>query len=82
MSQEYVYKCNETEPRFPGGTLKIAEHADPPYHEKLEWNVVTEPMEGPDDFVERVLEHVRQGKSFTCLGAPGTGKIQRDLGEG
>ncbi len=28
----------------------------------------------PDDFVEKVLEHVRAGKSFTCLGAPGTGK--------
>ncbi len=34
----------------------------------------TEPKEGPDDFVEKVLEHVRKGLSFTCLGAPGTGK--------
>ena len=75
QSQEYVYKCNElAEPRFPGGTLKIADHVDPPYHEELEWNDVTEPTEGPDDFVDKVLEHVRAGKSFTCLGAPGTGK--------
>lgn len=73
-SQDYVNKCNETEPRFPGGTLQIADHVDPPYREKLEWTVVTEPTEGPDDFVDRVLEHVRAGKSFTCLGAPGTGK--------
>ena len=72
-----MYKCNEAEARFPGGTLKIADHVDPPYHEKLEWNVIEEPTnidEGPDDFVERGLEHFRQGKSFTCLGAPGTGK--------
>jgi len=47
---------------------------DPPYHEELEWNVMEEPMDGPDEFVEKVLEHVRAGKSFTCLGAPGTGK--------
>ena len=52
----------------------MAEHVDPPYHEQLEWNVIEEPAEGPDNFVERVLEHVRQGKSSTCLGAPGTGK--------
>ena len=30
-----VYKANECEPRFPGGTLKVAEHVDPPYHEQL-----------------------------------------------
>ena len=75
QSQEPVYKCNEVpEPRFPGGTLKFAEHVDPPCHGDLDWNVVTEPTEGPDDFAEKVLEHVRAGKSFTCLGAPGTGK--------
>jgi len=73
-STELVYKANECEPRFPGGTLKVAEHMDPPYHEQLVWKTHTEPKEGPDDFVEKVLEHVRNGLSFTCLGAPGTGK--------
>jgi len=76
-SQEFVYKCNQTKPRFPGGTLKIAhqgEHIDPPFHEELEWNVIEEKLKGPDDFVEKVLEHIRADKSFTCLGAPGTGK--------
>ena len=52
-SQEYVYKCNETEPKFPGGTLKVAESITPPYSEQLEWNTIEEPTEGPDDFVER-----------------------------
>ena len=75
QSQEYVYKCNEVaEPRLPGGTLKLAENVDPPYHDGLSWDVVAEPTEGPDDFAEKVLEHVRAGRSFTCLGAPGTGK--------
>lgn len=73
-SIELEYKANECEPRFPGGTLKVAEHVDPPYHEQLAWKTYTEPKEGPDDFVEKVLEHVRKGLSFTCLGAPGTGK--------
>ena len=75
QSQEYVYKCNEvTEPRRPGGALTLAEHVDPPHHNELDWNLVVEPTDGPYDFVETVLEHVRAGKSFTCLGAPGTGK--------
>ena len=52
----------------------MADHVDPPYHGELDWNVVVEPTEGPDNFVEKVLEHVRAGKSFTCLGSPGTGK--------
>ena len=45
-----------------------------PYHNQVAWNVATEPTEGPDDFAEKVLEHAKAGKSFTCLGAPGTGK--------
>ena len=67
MSQEYVYKCNEVDPRLPGGTLTLAGHVDPPYHSELEWNVIEEPTEGPDDFVEGVLAHMRAGRSFTCL---------------
>ena len=59
---------------FPGGTLKVAEHVDPPCSEQLEWNTIEEHTEGPDDFVEKALEHVRQGKSLTCLGAPRTRK--------
>ena len=84
QSREPVYKCNEVaEPRLPGGILKLADHVSPPYHGELDWNVVVEPTEGPDDFAEKeVLEHVRAGKSFTCLGSPGTGKSNRDLGQG
>ena len=74
LSQELVYKCNEAEPRYPGGTLTVAPHTDPPHMEPMEWITHVEPKEGPDDFVEMVLEHIRKGLSFTCLGAPGTGK--------
>ena len=73
-SQELVYKCNLSEPRYPGGSLTVAPHSDPPSPEILEWVTHVEPKEGPDEFVEKVLEHVRKGRSFTCLGAPGTGK--------
>jgi len=54
--------------------LTVAEHADPPFHAPLPWTTHTEPREGPDDFLDQILEHVRQGKSFTCLGPPGVGK--------
>ena len=73
-STELVYKANECEPRFPGGTLKIADHVDPPYHDELTWKTCTEPKRGPDEFLEQVLQQVNTGKSFTLLGAPGVGK--------
>lgn len=73
-SDELVYKANECEPRFPGGTLKIADHVDPPYPDELTWTTYTEPKHGPDEFLERVLQQVNMGKSFTLLGAPGVGK--------
>lgn len=78
-STELVFKANECEPRFPRGTLKVAESVDPPHHEQLMCKTYTEPKEGPDDLVEQVLEHVRRGTSFTCLGAPRTGKTEKIL---
>ena len=74
-SKELVYKCNPSQPRFPGGTLSISQHVAPPNIEPLEWTTHIEPKEGPDDFLEKVvLKHVEAGKGFTCLGAPGVGK--------
>ena len=52
----------------------MAEHVDPPTHEPLEWTTHIEPREGPDNFLEKILQHVDEGKSFTSLGAPGVGK--------
>ena len=60
-SKELVYKCCACDPRFPGGNLTVAPSIDPPNVESLEWTVHVEPKEGPDDFVELVLEHVKQG---------------------
>ena len=46
-----MYKCKELETvRFPGGTLKLAEHMPPPTHKELNWHLVEEPLEGEDDF--------------------------------
>ena len=39
-SQALVYKCEEKEPRYPGGTLKVAEHVDPPIPEAMAWNII------------------------------------------
>ena len=40
----------------------------------MEWETHTEPKKGPDEFLQKILDHVSAGKSFTCIGAPGTGK--------
>ena len=53
--------------------MTVAPSIDPPYVEPLEWTVHVEPKEGPDEFVDQVLDHVKQKKAFTCLGDPGTG---------
>ena len=68
-----MYKVKECEPHMPGGALKIAAHAEPPTHEPLQWKVVVEPP-GEDDFADKILEHVRSGRSCCIEGPPGTGK--------
>ncbi len=73
-SEELVYKCKVCEPRFPGGKLKISQHIEPPTHDQLEWIMHTESLVGPDTFLEQILNHVKEDKSFTCLGSPGVGK--------
>ena len=73
-STELVYRVKTCEPRFPGGKLKIATHTEPPYPKLLEWDTQTESKRGPDDFLQRILDHVSADKSFTCIGCPGTGK--------
>lgn len=70
-SNELVYKANLCEPRLPGGSLKVSEFVDPPYPSELEWTTYTE---GEDGFLQQILDHVQEGKSFTCLGPPGVGK--------
>ena len=52
----------------------MAEHVDPPIHAPLPWVIHSEPTGGPDGFLDQILEHVRQGKAFTCQGPPGVGK--------
>ena len=70
-----MYKCKELETvRFPGGTLKLAEHTDPPTHKELNWHLIEEPLEGQDDFKNIILAHILSGKSCFISGGPGTGK--------
>ena len=66
------------EPKYPGGTLTLAEQIAPPTHKPLEWRVVVEPLEvGTDAFISDViLPHVEAGLSCTVLGPPGTGKTE------
>ena len=58
-SKELVYKCAPCEPRFPGGELSVAPSIDPPSLEPSEWTVHVESKEGPDNFVDKVLDHVK-----------------------
>ena len=69
-----MYKANECEPKYPGVILRVAEHVEAPYHDELTWTTYTESKEGPDEFLEKILDQVNMGKGFTCLGAPGVGK--------
>jgi hypothetical protein len=75
-STELVYKCTPCDPRFPGGELTVAPCIDLHELEPLQWTYQVERKDGPDDFVDKVLDHVKQKKAFTCLGAPGTGKTK------
>ena len=54
--------------------MKVAEHVDPPYHDELTWTIHAEPKEGPNEFLEQILDQVNMGNSFNLLGAPGVGK--------
>ena len=57
-SKAHMYKCKELETvRFPGGTLKLAKHKEPPMHKELAWNVSEEPLEGHDDFKHNYCTH-------------------------
>ena len=70
-----MFKCTELETmRFPGGTLKLAEHMPPSTHKELNWNVVEEPLERQDGFNNIILAHILSGKSCFISGGPGTGK--------
>ena len=54
--------------------MQIADHVPPPHHEDLKWDTHEEPKEGEDVFLQRISKHVADGRAFTCLGPPGTGK--------
>ena len=74
-SKEIVYKCNIAEVRQPGGKLEVAPHIDAPQMKNLEWTVFTEPLEGPDEFLDKILDHFKNTKkSATIVGPPGVGK--------
>ena len=52
----------------------MAPHTDTPFMEPLEWITHIEPREGPDEFLDQLLSHFKQGLSATVLGPPGVGK--------
>ncbi len=53
------------------GALLLTEH--PPLNK---WSTIEEPLEGPDDFRQQIVDRVVAGKSFCVLGAAGTGKSE------
>ena len=63
------------EPDMPGGELRIRE-AEPLEVPEREWSVAYEPLEGPDDFYERVVHPrvVEQGLPALITGPAGSGK--------
>ena len=72
-SEEFVYRVTKCDPKFPGGTLSLAKHCEAPFHTLLQWEQHTE-QKDEDNFLDEILKHVEDGKSFTCLGPPGVGK--------
>ena len=63
-SEELVYKCNVTEPRFPGGILTVSPYIPPPIHTPLSWNIYREDLGGPDNFMEQILQQIREDKFY------------------
>jgi len=73
-SEELVYKCNTTEPGLPGGVQTVSQYVPSPIHTPLSWNICMEDLEGPDTFMEQILQQIREDKSFPSVGRPGVGK--------
>jgi len=63
-----------SEPQPAAGPLELREDAPMPALPAASWQTHLEPLEGPDDFLEKILEHVRSGGSLLVEGVAGTGK--------
>ena len=61
------------DPQPPAGELVLRDAAAPVLPAAT-WDVRYEPLDGPDDFLERILDHVRSGGSLAVEGPAGTGK--------
>ena len=61
------------DPQPPAGELVLRDAAAPVLPAAT-WDVRYEPLDGPDDFLERILDHVRNGGSLAVEGPAGTGK--------
>jgi len=73
-STERVYQLKQLEaPLRPGGEL-ARQTAERPAVSARPWTIHREPLEGPDDFGDRIIAHLLAGGCCTIVGAPGTGK--------
>ncbi len=61
-------------PQYPGEKLTALREAATPISPPIEWRVIEEPLVGPDDFAQRIVDHVVAGGSMCCMGCAGTGK--------
>ena len=76
-SKSLVYKFKRLgEPVYPGGTLEIQEAKQPQVTYSGDWQVISEGVDGPDDFAERIVQHIVEGNSCCIEGPAGTGKTE------
>ncbi len=76
-SQAKVYKFNRAaEPIYPGGKLELVAAEQPQPTNSGDWQIFEEPLEGPDEFSDTIVEHVVGGQSCCVEGCAGTGKTE------
>jgi hypothetical protein len=73
-STAQVYRTRfVAEPQPPAGPLQLLESKPPELPEAI-WQTYREPLDGPDAFLDRIVEHVLKGESAIVEGCAGTGK--------
>ena len=72
-----VYRVKVVEAAvLPGGTLALRKEDKEEEHAQHKWITIEEPLEGPDDFRQQIVDRAVAGKSFCVLEAAGTSKSE------
>ena len=73
-SKAQVFRIRFVAEAQPSAGELVIRDAEAPVLPEATWNVRCEPLDGPDTFLQEILEHVRSGASLTVEGIAGTGK--------